>query len=267
MIGVNELNTQILLQFDHVSLWFSGLQALSDVTFSVPEGVVFALIGPNGAGKSTLLNCVSRFYTPQSGSIQFLGKELLRLRPCDIPRYGIGRSFQNAQLFEKMTVEEHLLLGLHTSIPGNLLGQAVFSLKSRKAEREAREQVCAMMDELGLTRFASTLAAELPYGLQKKVDVGRALVSRPRLLLLDEPVAGMNEVESREFGNWIATFPQRYGASVIMVEHDVPLIMRIADQIAVLDSGKLIGFGTPAEIQNNEEVLAAYFGKRVLEHA
>lgn len=261
------MGTKAILQFDHVSLRFSGLQALTDVTFSVPEGSVFALIGPNGAGKSTLLNCVSRFYTPQSGAVRFLGKNLLRFAPSGISKIGIGRSFQNAELFPNLTVFEHLLLGMHTAIHSTLFGQAIGSIHARKAEKAAREQVYNLMDELSLTKYADVLAPELPYGLQKRVDIGRALVSRPNLLLLDEPAAGMNEQESRELGEWISMLPVRYGTTVVMVEHDVPLVMRISNQVAVLDSGKLIALGTPAEIQQNEKVLAAYFGKGVEQHA
>lgn len=262
-----KLGREAFLEFDHVTLRFSGLKALSDVSFSVPEGVVFALIGPNGAGKSTLLNCASRFYTPQTGTIRFLGKNLLRVGPGSIARMGIGRSFQNAELFPNLTVFEHLLLGLHAKIQSTLIGQAFLSIHARKAERAAREHVSAVLSELSLTEFADVLAPELPYGLQKRVDIGRALVSRPKLLLLDEPAAGMNEQESRELGNWIEMLPARFGTTVVMVEHDVPLVMRISRKVAVLDSGKLIALGSPSEIQQNEQVLAAYFGTGVAEHA
>jgi branched-chain amino acid transport system ATP-binding protein len=253
----------MFLKFDQVTLRFSGLTALSNITFEVPEGVIFSLIGPNGAGKTTLLNCLSRFYTPQSGSILFQDQNLFAYKAQQVIDLGISRSFQNIELFKGLTVEENLLIGLHKRLQTNTLATALRLPSMRKKERAAREFVFEVMEQLGIADYASKTVSQLPYGIQKRIDIGRALVSKPKLLLLDEPSAGMNETESMVLGDWIATLPERFGVTVMMVEHDMSLVMRISHQIAVLDFGKLIAVGTPSEIQNNPAVIAAYLGEEM----
>jgi branched-chain amino acid transport system ATP-binding protein len=253
----------MFLRFDRVTLRFSGLVALSKISFDVSEGGVFSLIGPNGAGKTTILNCISRFYTPQEGNIFFEGKNLLQYKPHQIIGLGISRSFQNIELFHALTVEENMLIGLHTRLRTSTLGTALWLPSARKKEQEARGMVYEIMESLGIVRYAKHIVGRLPYGIQKRVDIGRALVSKPKLLLLDEPAAGMNESETQLLGEWIASLPETMGITVLMIEHDMSLVMHISHQVAVLDFGKLIAVGTPAEIQNNPAVIAAYLGEEI----
>jgi len=251
----------MFLKFENLTLRFSGVTALDNVSFAVPRGGVFAVIGPNGAGKTTLLNCLSRFYTPQQGRIEFEQQNLLSYHPNRVTRIGISRSFQNIELFRHLTVEENILIGLHHRIRVSTIAQILQFPSARKAERTAREQVRETMEQLGILEHADRVAGALPYGVQKRVDVGRALVSRPKLLLLDEPAAGMNEAETTILGEWIAELPGKLGVTVMMIEHDMPLVMGISQRIAVLDFGKLIAIGTPSEIRNNPAVIEAYLGK------
>ncbi|UOF89020.1 ABC transporter ATP-binding protein [Fodinisporobacter ferrooxydans] len=253
----------MFLKFDQVTLRFSGLTALSNVSFGVPEGAIFSLIGPNGAGKTTLLNCLSRFYTPQAGSILFQDQNLFAYKPQQVIDLGISRSFQNIELFKGLTVEENLLIGLHKRLQTSTLATALRFPSMRKKEREARAFVYEIMEQLGIADLACKSVSQLPYGIQKRIDIGRALVSKPKLLLLDEPAAGMNESESMELGDWIAALPERFGVTVMMIEHDMTLVMRLSQRIAVLEFGKLIAVGTPSEVQNNPAVIAAYLGEEM----
>ncbi|KUO94699.1 ABC transporter ATP-binding protein [Ferroacidibacillus organovorans] len=251
----------MFLEFDRVTLRFSGLIALKDVSLSVDEGGVFAIIGPNGAGKSTMLNCISRIYTPQQGAIRFMGEDLLKVPPDRIKAHGIGRSFQNMELFAKMTVEDNLLVGGHCALHTNPFSEALGWFKARASEREARNRVQHVLESLGIATYSKHIAGSLPYGIQKKVDVGRALMGAPRLLLLDEPAAGLNDSETEELGNWICTVKQAMNTTVVMIEHDMSLVMSISDRIAVLDFGELIAVGTPGEIRQDDRVIRAYLGK------
>ncbi|KYP80391.1 ABC transporter ATP-binding protein [Ferroacidibacillus organovorans] len=251
----------MFLEFDEVTLRFSGLVALKGVSLTVNEGGIFAIIGPNGAGKSTMLNCLSRIYTPQQGAIRFLGENLLRVAPDRIKACGIGRSFQNMELFSKMTVEDNLLVGYHCALPSNPFSEAVGWYKARSREREARERVQRVLESLGIASYSRQTAGNLPYGIQKKVDVGRALMGDPRLLLLDEPAAGLNELETEELGHWISDIKRAMKTTVVMIEHDMNLVMSISDRIAVLDFGELIAVGTPVEIRQDERVIRAYLGQ------
>jgi len=251
----------MFLKFEQVSLHFAGVAALSEISLDIPQGGIFALIGPNGAGKTTLLNCVSRFCTPQEGSIRFGAHDLLVHRPYEVTRLGIARSFQNVAPFGHMTVEENMLVGLHHSIRASALSQVLRLPSARRAEREARAQAREVMEQLGIAEHARRVADELPYGVQKRLDIGRALVSRPQLLLLDEPAAGMNEAETASLGEWIAGLPEATGVTVVMVEHDMSLVMGISHRVAVLDFGRLIAVGTPEEVAGDPAVIEAYLGK------
>ncbi len=251
----------MFLRFEQVSLHFSGVAALSAVDLEIPQGGIFAIIGPNGAGKTTLLNCVSRFYTPQEGRITFLGRDLLAARPYDLASLGIARSFQNVAPFGRMTVEENMLVGLHHTIHSSALSQVLRLPGARAAERQARAQARDVMEQLGILEHSQRYADELPYGVQKRLDVGRALVSRPKLLLLDEPAAGMNEQETAELGEWILGLPAITGVTIVMVEHDMSLVMGISQRVAVLDFGRLIAVGAPQEVASDPAVVEAYLGK------
>lgn len=251
----------MFLKFDEVTLRFTGVTALNNVSLEIPKGGIFAAIGPNGAGKTTLLNCVSRFYTPQHGAIQFEESNLLSYTAYDVNRIGIARSFQNIELFRNLTVEENILIGLHHRVHATTLAQILQLPKARKAERQARDQAYEVMEQLGIVDHAQHVAGELAYGVQKRVDIARALVSRPKMLLLDEPAAGMNEAETGALGEWMAELPGRLGVTVVLVEHDMSLVMGISHRIAVFDFGSLIAVGTPKEISSNPLVIEAYLGK------
>lgn len=251
----------MFLGFENVTLRFSGLVALHGVTFEIPQNGIFAVIGPNGAGKTTLLNCLSRFYTPQEGQITFEGNNILKRTANEMSGLGLTRSFQNIELFKRLSVEENLLIGLHHRIRTSTFAQALQLPSARRAESAARAQVQDVMEQLGLSTYAKHTAGQLPYGVQKRVDIGRALVSGPKVLLLDEPAAGMNEAETEALGDWIAGLPEKTGVTVVMVEHDMSLVMRITHRIAVLDFGKLIAVGPPDEIRNHPDVIEAYLGK------
>lgn len=253
----------MLLRFEEVTLRFSGLTALSSVSFDVPKGIVFSLIGPNGAGKTTLLNCLSRFYTPQEGQVLYNGENLLSYKPHQLIAKGLSRSFQNIELFQGMSVEENLLVGYHSRLQQSSIAAALRLPSVRKQERDAQQHVQDLMEQLGIQQYAKHAVGSLPYGVQKRIDIGRALASNPQLLLLDEPAAGMNEAESAELAEFISLLPTRLGLTVMMIEHDMSMVMRISSLIAVLDFGKLIAVGTPAEIQENPAVIAAYLGEEM----
>ncbi|HUQ73213.1 MAG TPA: ABC transporter ATP-binding protein [Burkholderiales bacterium] len=247
-----------LLEIDRLSIAFAGLQALDNVTFSVREGEVLGLIGPNGAGKSTLLNCISRVHTPSAGSVRYRGEDLLRRQIHELPALGIRRTFQNLELFKDATVRENIVLGgasrYRASVLADLLGV------SKKAEQQLAARADKMLKVLELEAHADLRVTALPYGLQKSVELARALASEPKLLLLDEPAAGMNPEESRRVGQNIHNL-QKLGITVLLVEHDMRLVMSVCDRIVVLDHGEKIAEGAPAAVRGNPAVIAAYLGE------
>lgn len=255
--------TAPLLEFDHVSLSFKGVKALTDLSFTMHAGELFAVIGPNGAGKTSTFNCLNGVYKPEEGDIKWKGESILGLRPDKTAELGIARTFQNIELFAHMTVLENITLGRHVRTNGGWLSGALWLGKAKKEEMDNRERVEDIIDLLEIEAWRKYPVGLLPYGIQKRVELGRALAMEPELLLLDEPVAGMNLEETEDMARFILDIREELGIAMILVEHDMGLVMDIADRILVLDFGQVIGEGTPLEVQNNPNVIKAYLGEEV----
>jgi len=248
-----------MLNIDHVTMIFGGLTANNDVSASIEKGEIFGLIGPNGAGKTTLFNVVSGFYKPASGKVVFEGEEIQGLSSDKIAYKGIARTYQNINLFKKMTVLENVMVGCHTQTTAGLF-DAVFSTAKAKEEKKDSLVVChEALRFMKIDHLSNSVAGSLPYGEQRRLEIARALVSRPKLLLLDEPAAGMNLTEKDELAETILRIRDS-GYTVFLVEHHMRLVMSICDRICVLNHGEKIAEGTPNEIQSNPEVIKAYLG-------
>lgn len=250
-----------LLSLSGVTKRFGGLTAVSDVTFDVPEGSIYSVIGPNGAGKTTLFNLVSALFPPSEGEIIFDGHALHRAATHQLAEFGIGRTFQNLAIFSHATVVQNLLVGLHHTLRANPFSAALFWGPARNEEIAARKQVEEIIDFLEIEHLRDTPVGLLSYGLQKRVELGRALATGPKLLLLDEMVSGMNSEETEDIARFILDIREELGVTVVMVEHDMGIVMDISDRVAVLNHGALIGEGTPAEISVDDAVIQAYLGK------
>lgn len=250
----------VLLDVADISVTFGGVTALRGVTFGVGEGELFAVIGPNGAGKTTLFNCLSAIYRPVSGSIQFDGHQIVGSKPADLARLGIGRTFQNLGLFDKFDPVENVLLGRHHQMTTGFFSAALQLSRTVAEERMHREAAKEIVELLGLTQYVGRACGMLPYGLRKLVELGRALAMQPRLLLLDEPVAGMNLEETEAMARIIHMIRVRFGTTIVLVEHDMAFVMDLADRIVVLDFGEVIGLGFPEEVRSNPRVIQAYLG-------
>ena len=249
-----------MLQFDHVSKNFGGLQVLQDVSFSVPQGGIFGLIGPNGAGKTTVFNLITGLIRKSGGAITFNGQDLDGVAPHKITRLGIARTFQNIRVFKEMTLLQNVVVGMHDQLDYGVAGVLLNLASFRQAEERARERALELLSWVRLEHKAHALADSLSYGEQRKLEFARALATKPKLLLLDEPVAGMNPSEKTELMAEIVNIKQR-GFSIFLIEHDMRFVMGLCDQIAVLNFGKIIAQGAPDEIKNNPEVIEAYLGK------
>jgi branched-chain amino acid transport system ATP-binding protein len=257
------LVTTPLLEFENVDLAFKGVKALTDVSFTVSEDELFAVIGPNGAGKTSTFNCLNGVYKPQEGDIRWRGVSLLGMSPDRIAALGIARTFQNIELFAHMTVLENITLGRHVRTDGGWLSGALWWGAAKREEMENREKVEDIIDLLEIEAWRKYPVGLLPYGIQKRVELGRALAMAPDLLLLDEPVAGMNLEETEDMARFILDIREELGIAMILVDHDMGLVMDIADRVLVLDFGQVIGQGTPAEVQDNPNVVKAYLGEEL----
>jgi branched-chain amino acid transport system ATP-binding protein len=250
----------VILNVQNISLSFGGVKALADISFDVREHEIRAIIGPNGAGKSSMLNCINGVYTPQQGSITFRGQTFSHMDSHQVAVMGVARTFQNLALFKGMSVLDNIMTGRNLRMKSNLFLQAIRFGPAQREEFEHRQRVEEIIDFLEIQPYRKTPVGQLPYGLQKRVDLGRALALEPQVLLLDEPMAGMNVEEKQDMCRFILDVNDEFGTTVVLIEHDMGVVMDISDRVVVLDYGKKIGDGTPDEVRNNPEVISAYLG-------
>lgn len=249
-----------LMEMKNITLRFGGVVAIKDISFDIREGEIRAIIGPNGAGKSSMLNVINGFYHPQDGEIWFEGSRRGPMKPYQIARQGIARTFQNIALFKGMSTLDNIMTGRFTQMKTGLLKQAIWHGAAAREEEENRAIVERVIDFLEIQAIRKTPVGSLPYGLQKRVELGRALAAQPRLLLLDEPMAGMNVEEKEDMSRFILDVNDEFGTTIALIEHDMGVVMDISDRVVVLDYGQKIGDGAPDDIRNNQAVIDAYLG-------
>jgi len=252
--------SETILEVDSVSVSFGGVKALQDVSFSVYRGEIFSIIGPNGAGKTSMLNVISGFYKANSGSIRFDGNDRTSASPADVARMGFARTFQNIALFKGMSTLYNIMTSRIVKVKNNFLKEA-FYFPARNQEMAQREFVEGIIDFLEIQSIRKTPVGKLPYGLQKRVELGRALAMEPKILLLDEPMAGMNLEEKEDMARFVLDVNDEFGTTVVLIEHDMGVVMDISDHVVVLDHGERIGYGAPDEVRSNEDVIRAYLGE------
>jgi branched-chain amino acid transport system ATP-binding protein len=250
----------VLLSVENISLSFGGVNALTDISFDIAKGEVRAIIGPNGAGKSSMLNCINGFYHPQHGAITYKGVRRNQMKPHEAAEQGIARTFQNIALFRGMSTLDNIMTGRNLRMKTGLLWQALHIGPARREEIEHRKAVERIIEFLEIQHIRKAPVGTLPYGLQKRVELGRALAAEPELLLLDEPMAGMNIEEKQDMCRFILDVNDEFGTTICLIEHDMSVVMDISDRVVVLDYGRKIGDGTPDEIKKNEAVITAYLG-------
>ncbi len=250
----------VILEVNNISLSFGGVKALTDISFNVREHEIRSIIGPNGAGKSSMLNCINGVYQPQQGQITFRGQQFRHMNSRQVAEMGVARTFQNLALFKGMSVLDNIMSGRNLKIGSNILLQALRLGPAEREEIRHREYVERIIDFLEIQAFRKTPVGQLPYGLQKRVDLGRALAMEPQVLLLDEPMAGMNLEEKQDMCRFILDVNDEFGTTVVLIEHDMGVVMDISDRVVVLDYGKKIGDGTPDEVRSNPDVIRAYLG-------
>jgi branched-chain amino acid transport system ATP-binding protein len=258
--GVDPVEANVLYA-DRITIRFGGLTAVDNVTFSIPPKSVVSLIGPNGAGKTTFFNVLTGLYEATEGAVYLDGKDITPVKPHKRAAMGLARTFQNIRLFGLMTAEENVMVAMHSHLKANVMSTIIRTPGQRREEREARESARELLDYVGIGKTVGELARNLSYGDQRRLEIARAMALKPKVLLLDEPTAGMNPQESANFNDFVYRVRDEKGISVLLIEHDMSVIMKISERITVLDRGAMIAEGTPDDIRNNQQVIEAYLGK------